>query len=238
VKPFRGARERPDPATLGPLLAEPRRALGWAALLALGAITICLAMWWTVTRDAIQHVDDGWLELMVDLRWQPAVDVAEVFAFLGGAWCNWAIRIVVVGILVWRRQWLHLSAFSLAIVCSEACIGPLKALYDRPRPPAMLMDSSSAAFPSGHAVAGAVTAVGLVIVLLPPGHTRWTWERRAALYASLMALSRTYLGMHWLSDVVAGGLIGSAIAIGAPAVLVELRVRAEARRRREHAARE
>lgn len=69
-----------------------------------------------------------------------------------------------------------------------------------------------------------------MIVLLPPGHTRWVWERRAALYASLMALSRTHLIDHWLSDVVAGGLLGSGIAIAWPALLVDLRVRAEARR--------
>jgi undecaprenyl-diphosphatase len=89
---------------------------------------------------------------------------------------------------------------------------------------------SGASFPSGHAVAAAVTAVGLVIVLLPPGHTRWVWERRAALYASLMALSRTYLDAHWLSDVAAGALLGSGIALACPALLVDLRVRYPARR--------
>ena len=93
-----------------------------------------------------------------------------------------------------------------------------------------LVAVSGASFPSGHAVAAAVTAVGLVIVLLPPGHTRWVWERRAALYASLMALSRTYLDAHWLSDVVAGALLGSGIALLCPALLVDLRVRYQARK--------
>jgi membrane-associated phospholipid phosphatase len=87
-------------------------------------------------------------------------------------------------------------------------IGPVKALYERPRPPASVVATHGFSFPSGHAVAGAVTAVGLVLVLLPPGSRRWAWEVRAAVYASLMALSRTYLGVDWLSDVVAGGLWG------------------------------
>jgi membrane-associated phospholipid phosphatase len=226
------------PRPTGPLLAEPRRALGWAAAFAVAAAVLCLAMWWTTSRDVIQHIDDAWLDLMEDLRWQPLVDVAELLSFLGGTICNWTIRIVVIGILAWRRQWLHLTAFVLAVACSEVLIGPMKALYDRPRPPHGLTGSSGASFPSGHAVGAAVTAVGLVIVLLPPGHTRWTWERRAAVYASLMAWSRTYLGVHWLSDVVAGTLIGCAIAVGCPALLVELRVRAESRRRRRQVARE
>jgi len=46
------------------------------------------------------------------------------------------------------------------------------------------------------------------------------WERRAALYVSVMAVTRVYLGAHWLSDVVAGALLGSGIALGWPALLV------------------
>jgi undecaprenyl-diphosphatase len=44
-----------------------------------------------------------------------------------------------------------------------------------------------------------------------------------------MALSRTYLGAHWLSDVIAGGLLGSALAIGWPALLTSWRARLQAR---------
>jgi membrane-associated phospholipid phosphatase len=67
--------------------------------------------------------------------------------------------------------------------------------------------------------------VGIVIALLPPGPKRWRWEVQAAVFAGLMALSRTYLGVHWLSDVVAGTLLGVTLAVGWPALLQELRER-------------
>jgi membrane-associated phospholipid phosphatase len=211
------------------LLAEPRRALGWAALMLGGALLLFLLLWNSATKEVVQEVDDWYLDLMESLRWTPLVELAKAFDLFGGTIINWTIRIAVLGILAYRRQWLSLAAFALAIVASEALIGPMKALYDRPRPPNGLVGTSMASFPSGHAVSSAVTAVGLVIVLIPPGHKRWVWERRAAIYASLMALSRTYLGAHWLSDVVAGALLGCGIAILFPALLVDLRVRVNAR---------
>jgi undecaprenyl-diphosphatase len=64
-----------------------------------------------------------------------------------------------------------------------------------------------------------------VVCLLPPGEKRWGWEVKAAIFASLMALSRTYLNAHWLSDVLAGALIGTGVALGWPAVLQGIRDR-------------
>ncbi len=188
---------------------------------------------WPVTLRPVQAVDDAFNRLMVSLRITPLVWLAEGFSFLGGPWINWPLRVAAMVALAVRRSWTQLGAFVLAVVTSEALIGPLKALYARPRPPDGLLETTSFSFPSGHAIAGAVTAVGLVIVLLPPGSRRWTWEVRAAIFASLMALSRTYLSMHWLSDVVAGALLGVGLALGWPALLQEVRdVRLPRRRRR------
>jgi undecaprenyl-diphosphatase len=128
-------------------------------------------------------------------------------------------------VLAARRRWLQLTAFVLSVGSSELLIGTLKDLYARPRPPGSLIGTGGLSFPSGHAIAGAVTAVGIVVVLVPPGSRRWRWELIAAAFAALMALSRTYLSAHWLSDVVGGALLGITLAVGWPALLQELRER-------------
>lgn len=202
------------------MLADPRRALRVAVVLLALAGVLFVLVWSTTTRPVLQWGDDRFLRAITHLRAAPVVWAAKAFDFLGGVWCTWTLRVVAVAVLCRRRHWVHLTAFALAVVTSEALIGTSKSLIDRPRPVGSLIGTSGASFPSGHAVAAAVTAVGLVIALMPAGHTRWAWERRVAFYASLMALSRTYLGAHWLSDVVAGGLLGSGLAIGWPAVLV------------------
>lgn len=212
------------------MIADVRRALRVSTLLLAAVTAITLMVWMTPAREMLQWGDDKFLRLMERLRFGAAVSVAEALAFLGGVWCTWVIRGLVAAVLVRRRHWVHLTAFVLAVMTSEVLIGVLKSAFDRERPLGSLVATSGASFPSGHAIAAAVTAVGLVIVLVPAGHKRWRWEMHAALYASLMALSRTYLGAHWLSDVVAGGLLGSAIAIGWPAVLAWLRARNLSRR--------
>jgi len=212
------------------VISDVRRALRVSGYLLIGVLAIILMVWATPARSVLQWVDDGFLRVMEWLRFGPAVSVAKALAFVGGVWCTWVIRGLVVAVLVRRRHWVHLTAFVMAVVTSEVLIGVLKGLFDRARPVGSLIATSGASFPSGHAIAAAVTAVGLVIVLVPAGHRRWRWEMQAAFYASLMALSRTYLGAHWLSDVVAGGLLGSALAIGWPAVLASMRLRYLSRR--------
>ena len=193
-------------------------------LLALTALVFAL-----VALDLTQPVDDAFLDLMVAVRVDPLVWVSKVLSKVGGVWVNWPLRVAALLALLWKRRLLQSAAFGLAVVSSELLIGWTKALYDRPRPLDALVGTSGASFPSGHAIAGAVTAVGLVVVLLPPGRARWAWELRAAAFATAMSLSRTYLGAHWLTDVVAGGLLGTSLAVGWPALLQEIRTRVHRR---------
>ena len=138
---------------------------------------------------------------------------------------NWPLRVAALLLLAWRRHWLRALAFGLAVLSSELFVGPMKAAIDRPRPPGSLIETSAASFPSGHAIATAVTAVGLVLVLAPPGPRRWRWEVYAVEFTAVMALSRVYLRAHWLSDTVAGALIGAGLALGWPALLMAVRHR-------------
>ena len=83
--------------------------------------------------------------------------------------------------------------------------------------------TTGASFPSGHAVAASATAVALVLALMAPGPRRRKWEVVAALFAFVMALSRVYLNAHWFSDVVAGTLLGTGIALASFAIAAECR---------------
>jgi membrane-associated phospholipid phosphatase len=207
------------------VLLNHRRALFVsAALLGAGGL-VCLLVAVPGAFGWVNRVDEIARRLAVSAENPPATVVAHAFSLAGGVWVNWPLRVLAALLLAVQRRFLQLAAFALAVISSELLIGELKSAYQRARPPGSLIETSNYSFPSGHAIAGAVTAVGLVVVLLPPGRLRWRWEVYAVIFAFLMALSRVYLRAHWLSDAVAGGLIGAGLALGWPALLQALRGR-------------
>jgi undecaprenyl-diphosphatase len=161
----------------------------------------------------IQRADDWWLRLMTSGRRAPVTLIAKVFNVLGLVYVTLPVRLAIAGFLALRRRWWHLAAFAAAVVLSEVLIGPLKGIYDRGRPPGSLVATSGASFPSGHSIAATVTVVAAVIALVPPGRARVAWGAAAAGFSVLMALSRAYLGAHWLSDALAGVLLGTSCAL-------------------------
>ena len=196
-----------------PLVASPGRDI------AVTVVTLTLtAVVFAAVADSgalahIQRVDDSWLRLMVSSRSASVTAVAKFFNLLGLVYVTLPVRIAIAGFLAWRRRWWHFAAFAGAVVMSEILIGTLKGIYDRARPPGSLVATSGASFPSGHSIAASVTIVAAVIALVPPGRRRAWWGAGAVAFSVLMALSRAYLGAHWLSDAIAGVLLGTSCAL-------------------------
>ena len=176
----------------------------------------------------IQRADDWWLRLMTSGRLAPVTLIAKVFNVLGLVYVTFPVRLAIAGFLALRRRWWHLAAFAAAVVLSEVLIGLLKGIYNRGRPPGSLVATSGASFPSGHSIAATVTVVAAVIALVPPGPRRVAWGAAAAGFSVLMALSRAYLGAHWLSDALAGVLLGTSCALLAALVVTGLQLRSTA----------
>ncbi len=99
---------------------------------------------------------------------------------------------------------------------SAASVALLKTFFARPRPELGVFTETSFSFPSGHA-AGSVASLAMMVYVL--WRVGWLKAPSASLLAVtvvfLVGLSRIYLVEHYLSDVLAGYLVGAMWSIGA-----------------------
>lgn len=142
--------------------------------------------------------------------------VARVFSWIGGVI---GITIIVVGCLVAlvRGRSRMDALFILVLIASvQIAVYVLKGAFDRPRPDAgsPIMVPHSASFPSGHAATGIAVFGALGIIAARRQLTR----ARAAIALVLgfgagvaIGASRIVLNVHYVSDVLAGFCLGTAI---------------------------
>ena len=196
-----------------PLRRSRRRSVGVSLVLVAIAATLTVIMLRDPVQPWVQPFDDWWYRWIAAHRTPWVTRVAEVFAVVGSVWVTAPLRLAIGALLAFRRRWTQLAAFATAILVSEVCIGVLKGVVGRPRPPHSLVDLSTPSFPSGHAIAAAVTAFGIVVAVLPRGRRRLVWIGVASFVAASMAWSRTYLAAHWATDTIAGICIGVSAAL-------------------------
>jgi membrane-associated phospholipid phosphatase len=159
-------------------------------------------------------------DLRVTLWFQSAdsqvlTSAMEWVSRLSGEWP--ALALVIVGtIVVWRRLGRPEACLVLAMGATLPAYSILKVIVNRPRPSADLVQvfvtEKGSGFPSGHAFF-AMAFLGLVIWLA------LTHAGKRSLSAVVLAgclllilmigASRVYLGVHWLSDVLGGYLLGT-----------------------------
>lgn len=208
-----------------------RRTLGVIGSLA--AIALVLGLGGLIVLRGLETpfgFDTEWMDEILERR-GPVLELPSLlFDFIGGGWFGvFAVPITLITVLlVLRRPWAA-GFFLLSSASSALLVQLLKSLFDRPRPEDILVAADIGAFPSGHTANAATIATALFLILL-----RRRVAVLGAIYAVAMAVTRTYLGAHWISDTVGGFLLGVGVAVLVWAVL-EPKLRAE---RDRHRARE
>ncbi|MEU2853932.1 phosphatase PAP2 family protein [Streptomyces syringium] len=151
-----------------------------------------------VTHDGWTHV----MRLLSDWLWDP--------------WTMRAALAVTVLWLLWRHRPLPALWVGVTSVLGTALQQGLKAAVGRDRPhwADPVATAHYQAFPSGHALTATV-ACGLLVWLLWL-HGAERRRVRTALAVGVVSVlgvgfTRVYLGVHWLSDVVGGVLLGAAL---------------------------
>jgi undecaprenyl-diphosphatase len=149
-----------------------------------------------------------------------AVSAARVLSFLGSTAWDTVLVVVVVGILLWRKE-QRLAIFVGVTAATGSLLNTgVKTLVNRDRPSltgCLLGSATGQSFPSGHAMNTTIVYGTFVLVFLSLLRKSWR-PVLVAVYAAFvlaMAWARMTLGVHYLSDVFGGIVLGCAwLAIG------------------------
>ena len=178
-----------------------------------------------------QGLDEWWHSTTAGpADYAPSGGVALLNAF-GGPPGIVILPALIIGLLLARRRWAVLFAVLVYIV-PMVFAQVFKNVVDRPRPENPLVVVDHGSFPSGHVTLTAALMV-MFIALLSPRVRRYWWPAAVA-FVLVMMWSRTFLAAHWLTDTVAGAVLGAGVALMLWWLCAPLLARDDARRNRRN----
>src|SRR5215210_69942 len=177
----------------------------------------------------------GLLLFLVEDKWPPLLDVDDdardalhgfavahagfvtamrTLSTVGSALVYVPLFALVAGWLVWRRR-PRLALFVVVTVAGSVLLNAIvKLVVHRARPvlPDPVAHASGQSFPSGHAQSATVAACVLAMLALPSlGRAgRVAAVAAGVVWVAAIGFARVSLGVHFVSDVLAGAVLGAA----------------------------
>jgi undecaprenyl-diphosphatase len=185
-----------------------------------------LRSWWWEAVGAVIYVATIWAGFVLTSLGQSdpefGIDVAlssgrdgalvalsECIHYVFGPVGATALVIVICVYLIWfRRRPVQSLAFASVIIAGWLASTAAKILVARPRPPlpstdALITETGNNSFPSGHTAFAAAFVLAVTLVLANGKAQQVAALVGGTVFVAAVAFTRMYLGVHYLSDVIA-----------------------------------
>lgn len=172
-----------------------------------------------VTSDAdLVEFDKALARNLIEFRLEtPGITPVLNFVSTLGAPLWFWVLIGGASIYLWRHHRRRLVAFLLTSTLGGSIVNTIvKETINRPRPtfrdPAAIIFQEGKSFPSGHAMSSTIAYGALLLIFLPliPKRRRPWAIAGVATLVFLVGFSRLGLGVHYVSDVIGGFILGIA----------------------------
>jgi membrane-associated phospholipid phosphatase len=211
-------------------------ALGVELVAGLALLTVCAWVFGAIAEDVVEgdtHVDTRFADWLHERATRGWTEFFEAVTWLGNVPVLFSVAFLAALVLARMRRTSELQLLLLAVIGTQILTFGLKLGFERERPffADPLATESTYSFPSGHASMSLAVygTLGFIVARHAAGlPARIGALAAAAVLVLLIGFSRLYLGVHFLTDVVAGLSLGLAW-VTLCALLLHLRVRLGAR---------
>lgn len=180
-----------------------------------------------LTNDPLARWDVSFARWLSDERSTIGTDLFRAITFVGSPAVAIAVAAIVCVVLYRRGQLVEAAFLPVVLGGAQLLNLILKLSFHRSRPEVAFVQLDTYSFPSGHAMASTATYGALAYLAwgrLSSRRSRVLLGVAVTSLVGLIGFSRLYLGVHYLSDVLAG-IAGGAFWLALSIVIQTIYVR-------------
>jgi len=178
-------------------------------ILSLFFFLIFLFLGWNFPSFSL--IDEGVYRFFSSLAAYPEwLKINQGLTLLGTAPCLLTIVFILSCILFYKGQKAMAFWSFLSLALSLQASSTFKVFFERPRPSFFIPDIfNTYSYPSGHALGALVFSVILLQILKQFSKSNLFLKIGFILFTLLIGMTRLALGVHWMTDIFGGYLLGA-----------------------------
>lgn len=153
-------------------------------------------------------VIDRWIETYINTIQTPLLTKFMVtLTNLNGEMGIIIFSLFMVLLLIYKRWYDDLFFYILSVSGANIAFIVIKMIVQRARPSSEILSIATHSFPSGHATMATAMSLAIYLILAKRVHSlglQLLLLISCIVWPVMIAFSRVYLDVHWLSDVIAG----------------------------------
>jgi undecaprenyl-diphosphatase len=176
------------------------------------ALFVFLFMLYSVVTQTFFYDVDVWVSAHSTFMHQHLLNKAVIFiTHLNGVVGSSILSLVLLAYLAYKKWNKDLRFYLFSFLGASLLFTGIKNVVERARPQSELIDVVNYSFPSGHATMAMTIAIAIYFIFVSKitsdkGRSLLLWATIA--WPLLIAFTRVYLNVHWLSDTLAGLSLG------------------------------
>jgi undecaprenyl-diphosphatase len=177
-----------------------------------GSFLLFIAISYNILNAGSLIEIDRWISAeVVGIQSDTLTKIVVFITNINGILGSFIISTLLLLYLIYKRYYDDLKFYILTFLGSMLLFIGIKLLVERTRPLLKLINEQGFSFPSGHSTMSMAMALSIYFIFInkiPSYKGRVALLLFAMFWPILIAFTRVYLNVHWLSDVVAGLTLG------------------------------